>query len=442
MNTYITTLGCPKNLVDTEACVSILRNAGCTLTENPNKADLLIVSACSFLGMAWQETLEEVQRLAEIKVRVASRKLVLMGCLPTHRKESLRDTLPMVDVFLPNGAHAQLPSIVDAWRRDRVVQQVTPPAGNDRFAGFEDRVLLTPRHTAYVKIAEGCSRRCSFCAIPQIRGKMVSRDPASIVREVCRLRERGVREISLLAQDTTSYRAQGLRFPDLVSQIAATGIDWLRIFYVHPGSLTTDLARRIFEHPEVCRYLEAPVQHASNRILRRMQRPYTRDYLEKLFSGIRVEFPDVRIRSEVIVGFPGESEDDFCELKSFVESVEFSSLGIFAYSSEPNTRAASLDGALPESLIAERVAELTGLRNSIAFGLRDAERGNRYRILVDREHLDEGAHAEHRFAGRHYGQAFDVDGEVMLKGHDVQVGQFVTARITEADVFDLRGEIV
>jgi len=444
MKAYITTLGCPKNLVDTEATVSLLLGEGCTLTNNPDNAELMIVSACSFLEASWQETVEEVQRLASIKADDRSKKLVLMGCLPKHHKEDWRAGLQEVDQFVPAGEHARLPAIVRALRqsgdtggRTLVEENAGRP---DPFAGFESRTLLTPRHTAYVKIAEGCSRRCSFCAIPKIRGRMVSRTVGSIVAEIEGLRDRGVREVSLLAQDITSYYAEGRRFADLVSAIAATGIDWIRIFYVHPGSLTLDLARRLFDHPTVCRYLESPIQHASDRILKRMRRPYSRARIEKLFAGIHRDFPDVRIRSEVIVGFPGESDDDFDELKRFVERMEFASLGIFTYSPESNTAAATLDDEVHDAVKAERAAELADLQSAITFGLHSAERGVVHRVLVDRlrEAVDRDDFA---YAGRYYGQALEVDGEVLLKGNRLPIGEFVDARITDGDVFDLRGEV-
>jgi ribosomal protein S12 methylthiotransferase len=439
MKAYITTLGCPKNLVDTEASAGLLRGAGCTLTDDPGEAQILIVSACSFLEASWQETLEEVERLAEVKSADASKRLVLMGCLPKHRNLNLGDELPMVDRFLPSGAHGQLPALVREWMEHGEGAPVDAPAF-DPFAGFESRMLLTPAHSAYVKIAEGCSRRCSFCAIPKIRGRMLSRTPDSVVREVANLRERGVKEVCLLAQDITSYRSQGHRFDQLVAAIVATGIEWVRIFYVHPGSLTLDLARSLFEHPAVCRYLESPVQHASDRILERMRRPYTRARLEKLFSGIRREFPDVRVRSEVIVGFPGEEEADFDELKQFVEAMAFSSLGVFTYSPEPNTPAAELGGVVPASVKIERATELSDLQGAVTFGLNSAQTGRVHRVLIDRR-ADEPQTGGYGFAGRYYGQAPEIDGEVMVRGVGVTVGEFVNARIVDADVFDLRAEV-
>ncbi len=440
MTAYITSLGCPKNLVDTEATLALLRGEGCTVTEDPADADVMIVNACSFLGAAWQETIEEVGRLSRIKENDRSKKLVLMGCLPKHRTEDWRGQLTHVDQFVPAGEHARLPLLVRAWRDDGDASRSSHEVALDRFAGFERRALLTPSHTAYVKIADGCSRRCSFCAIPKIRGEMVSRPVDSIVGEVEGLRDNGVREVSLLAQDITSYYSDGRRFADLVDAIAATGIDWIRIYYAHPGSLTLDLARRIFGHPAVCRYLESPIQHASDRVLKRMGRPYTRAGLERLFSGMRKEFSDVRVRSEVIVGFPGEEDSDFEALKRFVEETEFASLGIFEFSPEPNTPAAQLDGAVPDDVKRERATELSDLQNAITFGLHDAERGSVHKILVDR-FRDDSLRDGYTYAGRYYGQALEVDGEVLLKGDGLVIGEFVSAVITDADVFDLRGEV-
>ncbi|MEJ2722980.1 MAG: MiaB/RimO family radical SAM methylthiotransferase, partial [bacterium] len=334
--------------------------------------------------------------------------------------------LPWVDHFVPTGGHGLLPALVGAWRDGLATARTPAAVGLDRFMGFEDRVLATPAHTAYVKIAEGCGRRCSFCAIPKIRGDLDCRSVESIVREVENLVGRGVKEVSLLSQDITSYASQGRRFPDLVDAIVRTGIEWIRIYYVHPGSLSLDLARRLFAHPSVCRYLEVPVQHASDALLERMGRRYTRTGVETTLEAIRGEFPDVVIRSEVIVGFPGETDDDFEELKEFVQNIQFSSLGVFCFSAEPNTGAAMLDGTIPDSLKRERMAELTDIQRSVGFGLLERHRGRVRRILVDRQvERDTGLYRGSSHAGRFYGQALDIDGEVFLTGAGLTVGEFV-----------------
>jgi ribosomal protein S12 methylthiotransferase len=442
MKTYFVSLGCPKNTVDAEASLGLLQRAGCTIMDDPRDADLLIVNACSFIDAAWRETLEEVEHLARIKEHDPPKKLVLMGCLPLHRGDGWRESLRFVDHFLPAGGHSLLPSIVESFRGGHDRGRWSPVEGLDRFAGFEKRVRITPRHIAYVKIAEGCSRCCTFCAIPRIRGAMVSRTRDSIVREIETLRENGAREVSLLAQDVALYSDGRKRFADLIGAIVGTGVDWIRILYLHPGSLTIDLARRIFEHPSVCRYLEVPVQHASDRVLERMGRHYTRKHLERVLGGIRSEFPDVVVRSEVMVGFPGEEDSDFDELKSFVESAQFASLGVFVYSREAGTAASSLDGRAAQSAGPERASEIVDIQRSVTFGLLSDQKGRKHRVLVDRL-IEKGAdgHGDCSYAGRYYGQAYEIDGEVYLNARDLTVGEFVEARITNADVFDLEAEL-
>ncbi|HXS10985.1 MAG TPA: 30S ribosomal protein S12 methylthiotransferase RimO [Candidatus Krumholzibacteria bacterium] len=439
MKAYIVTLGCPKNLVDSEATASVLRRSGCDVTGDPAAADVLLVGACSFLDSSWRETVEETRKLSRYKRGAKKKRLVLMGCLPKHRAENLESDLPWVDHFLPTGAHARLKEMMDAWEHDTPVARMLALGDADRFAEFETRELLTATHTAYVKVAEGCNRKCTFCAIPLIRGRQVSRSADSIVREVDNLVARGVKEVTLLAQDIITYRDGSTRFSDLVNRIAATGVDWVRIFYLHPAGLEVRHIEPLFEHPSVCRYLEMPVQHSSSRILERMQRSYDRTHIEKLMAGIRNAFPDVVIRSEVIVGFPGETDAEFDELKGFLGEFAFDSLGVFPYSPEPGTRAPELDGQLHPELIRERATEVTELQEALSFAARSRFQGATLRVLIDRELDADESGAGH--AGRFYGQAPDIDGEVFVTG-DARPGEFAEVRVTETDVFDLSGEVI
>lgn len=437
MKVHLVTLGCPKNLVDSEATLSLLRRSGCESASDPTAADVLVVNACSFLDSAWQETVEETKRLARYKR--GSKRLVLMGCLPKHRGEDLEASLPWVDHFLPTGAHARLPEMVAAWQATSPVARTLVRGDASRFTAFEDRDLLTPSHTAYVKVAEGCNRKCTFCAIPTIRGRQESRAADSIVREVDSLVSRGVREVTLLAQDIVSYRdAAGTHFHELVDRLAKTGVEWIRIFYIHPAGLSVDYIARLFEHPQVCRYLEMPVQHSSTRLLELMKRSYRKEHVEALVTGIRSAFPDVVIRSEVIVGFPGETDDEFEDVKAFVGDFAFDSLGVFPYSPEPGTDAASFAKPVSAAIIADRASELAATQEAASFSARARFRGQVMRVLVDRE-SHEGAGA--RFAGRFYGQALEIDGEVYVAGN-AEVGQFVDARVTDTDVFDLYARVV
>lgn len=439
MKAYIVTLGCPKNLVDSEATASVLRKGGCEVTGDPGAADVLLVGACSFLDSSWRETVEETKKLSRYKRGSKKKRLVLMGCLPKHRAENLEADLPWVDHFLPTGAHARLTEMMLAWNDNAPLARTLALGDADRFAGFEERELLTASHTAYVKVAEGCNRKCTFCAIPLIRGRQVSRSADSILREVDNLVHKGVREVTLLAQDIITYRDGATRFADLVNRIAATGVEWVRIFYVHPAGLELRHIEPLFAHPSVCRYLEMPVQHSSTRILDRMQRSYDRPHIERLMADVRGAFPDVVIRSEVIVGFPGETEPEFEELKHFLGEFAFDSLGVFPYSPEPGTQAPALDGQLHPELIRERASEITELQEALSFAARSRFQGATLRVLIDRELDADESGAGH--AGRFYGQAPDIDGEVFVTG-DTRPGEFADVRVTATDVFDLCGEVI
>lgn len=439
MKLYFVSLGCPKNNVDMEATVSLLSRAGHETVADPESADLLLVNACSFLESAWNETLGELETLAAIKRRGGNKTLVLMGCLPKHRRIDLRKTLPDVDIFLPPGAHGALPGMIG--HRSGSASPVSRAA--DPFAGYEGRILLTPGHTAYVKIAEGCSHTCEFCAIPAIKGPMISRSPDSIRREVEDLVRRGVREISIIAQDPAAYNAGGCRLPDLLDSLAVTGIDWMRLLYIHPASVKMDDLARIFEIPQVCRYLDIPVQHASDRILARMKRGHRIEAVARVLEEIRRIRPDVVFRSEVITGYPGESEDDFELLKEWVESAGIATLGIFVFSPEPGTPAFDREDLVPPEVSAGRHAELVSAHEAFAFGFHSGYIGRILDVLVDRT-LEASAPGgdECRSAGRYYGQSLEIDGEVFLRSGDFPPGRFVTARIVDATIHDLVGEAV
>ena len=445
---YISTLGCPKNLVDSEAAATILCRSGCVVTEDPREADLMLVGACSFLEAAWRDTVEELERLAGFKRPKrpggagSGKRLVLMGCLPKHRGEDLERELPFVDHFLPTGAQERLPALIEAWGRSRHgPERFIDGNGADRFAGFEDRIRFTPAHSAYVKVAEGCNRKCAFCAIPTIRGRLENRPLSAVVAEMKRLAEKGVKEVTLLSQDIASYRDGPARLVDLVDAAAQTGVPWVRVFYLHPAGITVGHVRRLFSHPSVVRYLEMPVQHVSTRLLRLMRRSHDGAHVVRLLDGIRSEFPDAVIRSEVIVGFPGETERDFKSLVRFVEEFQFESLGIFPYSREPGTAATALDGVVPEPVVRQRVEELAAAQEGVSFAVQSGRIGKVFDVLVDRvADREEGGESGHRWVGRFYGQAPDADGEVYIEAERLPVGRFVRVRITDADLFDLRGE--
>jgi len=445
---YISTMGCPKNLVDSEAAAGVLGRAGCELTDEPAEADVLLVGACSFLQSSWTDTVEEVERLAAFKDH-AKKRLVLMGCLPLHRDLDLEKELPEVDHFVSTGAHERLEQLARIWRNgagegprgtSREPSRFVDAVGADRFAAFTDRPLMTPPHTAYVKVAEGCNRRCSFCAIPAIRGRHAARPISAVVSEVEGMAARGVREVTLLSQDMVSYRDDDGGFTDLVGEVAKTGVDWIRLFYLHPAGLSLDRVRRLFEHESVVRYMEMPVQHVSDDLLKRMRRSHDRAHVERLVAGIRSEFPDTVIRSEVIVGFPGETDTHFEELLDFVQEIQFDSLGIFNYSPEQGTEAAGFPGAVPEAVARHRVEELTAAQEAVSFGVQAAWVGKSLDVLVDRRCRPDEQQPDGAVAGRFYGQAPEIDGEVFVATDAAEIGNFMKVRITDSGVFDLTGE--
>ncbi len=424
MRVHLVTLGCPKNLVDSEAALGLLARAGCRPCNDPRRADLLVVNACSFLEAAWRETVDELRRLDGL--RRPGQRLVLMGCLPRHRRLDLRAELPFVDHVVPSGEHARLVDLASA----RAV--TSGRATVDHFAGYDERLRLGGRHAAYVKLAEGCNRACTFCAIPAIRGRQRNRPAREIVAEVEALVADGVREVTLLAQDIVSWRDGAMRLPELAADIARTGVPWIRVFYVHPAGIDAAWIERLFTVDAVCRYLEMPIQHASDRILAAMRRGHDAAHVVDLLRAARAAFPDLVVRTEVVVGFPGETDDDFDALRRAVEELAFDSLGVFPYSPEPNTPAASLGGRVDPALVRQRAADLADLQEAVAFGVRSRLIGTRQRVLV--EHSEPGG-----VWGRFYGQAPGIDGRVRVRGTSAPPGAFVDAWIRDADAHDLDG---
>jgi ribosomal protein S12 methylthiotransferase len=289
-----------------------------------------------------------------------------------------------------------------------------------------------------VKVAEGCNRRCSFCAIPKIRGRHEMRPVPDIVGEVEGLVDRGVREVTLLSQDLVSYGSGGSDFADLVEEVVKTGVDWIRLFYLHPAGLSLRRVERLFRHESVVRYLEMPIQHVSDRLLERMRRSHDRKRIENLIADVRRAFPGTVIRSEVIVGFPGETDDEFEELVEFVNEIRFDSLGIFIYSPERGTEAAGFPDAVGEEVARHRAGELNSVQEAVSFGVQAARVGNTFDVLVDRRCGPE-EHAGGAVAGRFYGQAPEIDGEVFVAKGAAGVGEFVRVQITDCGVFDLTG---
>jgi ribosomal protein S12 methylthiotransferase len=434
-------LGCPKNLVDGEVMLGALQAAGYRVTTEADAADILIVNTCAFIREAKEESVNAILEMAARKREGRCRALVVAGCLPQRYRGELLPLLPEVDAFVGTGEYPRIAAVCaevlrGTGRRDWA------QSGTVLHHDLLPRLRSTPRHFAYVKISEGCDHRCTFCAIPGIRGRHASRSAASVVAEVGRLAAEGVREVSLVAQDSTAYgRDRGERegLADLLRALAAVeGIEWIRVHYAYPASVTPGLIRAMAEEPKVCRYLDIPLQHLDEAMLRAMGRGGTGDGIRRLLARFREAIPDLTIRTSFIVGFPGETEARFETLLRGVEELQFDRVGVFAFSPEEGTGAEALGGRVPRRVALARRRRLLAAAEQVAQAHGRRLVGTRARILVD------GPSPESPLVmqGRTAAHAYEVDGVVFLSGGPVRPGTFVRGRIAAARGHDLVAEVL
>jgi ribosomal protein S12 methylthiotransferase len=435
---HFVSLGCPKNLVDGEIMQGMLVRDGHELVLDPGQADVLVVNTCSFIDEAKEESIDAVLELARYKEDGRASRLIVTGCLAERYGTVLRESMPEVDVFVGTGDFLALPKLLvaEAPKPAYVGAQHVLPAAD------APRVQSTPFYTSFLKIAEGCNRTCSFCIIPKIRGRQESRSIASLVEEARRLADGGVREVSLIAQDLTSYgsdRDDGASLTRLLEALLEVdGIDWFRLLYMYPQHVTDELLRLVAREGRICSYLDMPLQHVSDRMLRAMRRggEGTAARLRELVARIRDRVPGVVLRSSFIVGFPGETEEDFAELLSFLEDCRFERVGVFRYSHEEGTAAYGLAGQVPEKVKEARRRRAMRLQARISRASNAALVGETLPTLVCGQ-LDNG-----RWYGRTQGQAADIDGVVLLRGAAMETGAIVPVRITRAGTYDLEGALI
>src|SRR5436190_13280038 len=460
-------LGCPKNLVDSEVMMGLSQQGGHTLTSDPADADVLVVNTCAFIDKAKEESVNTILELAEYKKTGQCKRLVVTGCLAERYRDELREQIPEIDAVLGTG---QVPEIVGALGLDaRRPIAATPiqllrsngelivlpgarslePGALGTTSGAlptyiydadTPRLLATPRHYAYIKIAEGCDYKCGFCIIPTLRGHYRSRPHDSIVREAEALAARGVKELLLISQDTTFYgidRGERGALARLLGALQRVeGIEWIRMLYLYPTTIGDDVLDAMAAHDKVCRYVDLPLQHASDAVLKRMKRPGTRASYEKLLDRIRTRVPDVALRTTVIVGYPGETAEDFAELQAFVKSIEFDHLGVFTYSHEEGTSAHALADDVAAGTKERRRSSLMAQQKKIVARAHRARVGRQVRLLVD------GPSTDHELVlrARTAGQAPDIDPLVYLTDCDpseVTAGQFLEAEIVSSREYDL-----
>ena len=437
MKVGFVSLGCAKNLVDTEVMLGIMQSRGIELTTNPAEADILIVNTCAFILSAKEESITTILNLAEYKSG-RCRSLIVAGCLGQLYKRELLDEMPEVNAIIGTGAWNRIMEAIAETLSGRRVILI-----GEREIIYDSktpRILTTPNYTAYVKIAEGCNNRCSFCSIPLIRGRQISRPIEDIKSEVERLASQGVKEINLIAQDTTAYGTDLYGKPKLVEllrELVKIDVHWLRILYSYPRRFSDELIDLIAAEPKICNYVDLPLQHASNKILKRMNRPDTRESIEVLLKKIRAKIPGVVIRSTFIVGFPGETDEDFLELKNFLQEQRLDKVGIFTYSREENTAAYNFPDQISEEVMQERYHDLMSMQSLISQELNEALEGQELEVLI--EGRDE--EVQQVVAGRSYRDAPEVDGLIYIEndGHS-KAGDLVRVKVLAGFVYDIAAE--
>ena len=429
-------LGCNKNRVDTETALGLLRDRGFRIVSDPSLADILIVNTCGFIDPAKEESINTILEMSEYKESGQCRLLVVTGCLAQRYENELLSEMPEIDLLLGVNQYASLPDqILKALNGEKA------HACSDDYSYFEhDRVLTTPFYSAYLRIGEGCSNRCTFCAIPLIRGPYRSRDEEAILLEAENLAARGVRELILVAQDTTRWGTDGgghSKLPSLMKKISAIpGLDWLRVLYCYPDETSDELLDLLAGTPNICPYLDIPVQHINSEILKRMHRLGTREDILRCVEGAKKR--GLTVRTTLITGFPGETEDQFQELLDFVAEARFDRLGAFAYSPEEGTPAARMKDQLPEEVKQDRLDRLMKLQAEISLENNLRRVGTVEKVLV----TDFG---EDGFAlGRSRLEAPETDGEIVFScgNRRPEIGSFVSVRLIRAETYDLIGEMI
>ncbi len=440
MKAGFVSLGCAKNLVDTEVMLGIMREHGIELTTEPADADILIVNTCAFILSAKEESITTILNLAEYKQHGRCRALIAAGCLGQLYKRELLDEMPEVDAVIGTGAWNRIMEAIEEALSGRRVILI-----GEREIIYDaktPRIRTTPNYFAYVKIAEGCNNRCAFCSIPLIRGRQISRPIEDIRAEVERLAQAGVKEINLIAQDTTAYGTDLYGRPKLVEllrELVKVDVHWIRILYAYPKRFSDELIDLIAAEPKICNYVDLPLQHASNKILKRMNRPDSRESIEALLKKIRAKIPGVVIRSTFIVGFPGETDEDFLELKNFLTEQRLDKVGVFTYSQEENTAAYDFPDQIPEEVMQERYHDLMSLQSLISQELNEELEGTELEVLIESRDQE----VSEVVAGRSYRDAPEVDGLVYIENDNrSKAGDIVRVKVLAGFVYDIAAERV
>ena len=432
-------LGCPKNTVDSERVLGDLVTSGYDLTPDEEDAEIIIVNTCGFIESAKKESIDAILEMAQKKIDGKCQKLIVTGCLAERHTQELLDEIPEIDHMLGVGQYPQLKNILEEGDFDSRNHVATPA---EYYESYTDRLLTTAFYTAYLKIAEGCSNRCAFCIIPKMRGPMRSRSPESILAEAENLAQRGVKEFNIISQDTTMYGFD-LAMKDglerlLKGMAKIDGVEWMRLLYCYPTFLNSDVIDYIASEEKVCRYIDVPLQHTHDEMLKSMKRQETEGGVRKMIEELRLKIPEIALRTTFITGFPGETDEHFKHMLRFICEMQFDHVGIFTYSDEEGTTAFDYPGRVPEEVKEERKNILMEFQKEIALRKNQEKVGQVESVLV------EGFDAQENYimTGRLASQAPDIDGQVILEKCEAEPGEIIPVRITAAADYDLVAEPV
>ena len=439
MKILFVSLGCDKNLVDSEMMLGMLEEKGFTFTDDESEADIVVVNTCCFIGDAKEESINTLLQMGELKDSGQIKALIAAGCLAQRYREEIQKEIPQVDAVIGTTAIADIAA---------AVEEVLAGCGHNHYEDINaepvtgrKRVVTTGGHFAYLKIAEGCDKHCTYCIIPKVRGSFRSVPMESLLEEAARLAQGGVKELILVAQETTLYGVDlygEKTLPRLLHELAKiSGIYWIRILYCYPEEITDELIETIASEPKVCHYLDIPIQHASDTILKRMGRRTSEEELRIMIGRLRERIPDICLRTTLISGFPGETQADFEELYRFVDEMEFDRLGVFTYSQEEDTPAAEMPRQVEEAVKEARRDELMELQQEIAFEKAESMVGRILTVMIEGRVADEDA-----YVARTYRDAPNVDGYLFVNtSADLITGDFVKVLVTGSNEYDLIGEI-
>ena len=434
MKVLFISLGCDKNLVDSEEMLGLLRDRGYEITDDETEADVIAINTCCFIHDAKEESIQSILEMAEYRKQGRCKVLLVTGCMAQRYQKEIRQEIPEVDVVLGTTSFEKIVDALDSAFRGIPYEDFESIDYLPMVSA--DRILTTGGYYGYLKIAEGCDKHCTYCIIPSLRGKFRSYPMERLLKQAEKMAQQGVRELILVAQETTLYGKKSLhRLLEELCKI--TGIYWIRVLYCYPEEIYPELVEVIAREPKVCHYLDLPIQHASDRILKRMGRRTSKKQLVEIVRTLREKIPDIVLRTTLITGFPGETQEDHEELMEFVDTMEFDRLGVFTYSPEENTPAAVMKAQISEEIKEDRKAELMELQQEISLERGNSRIGQVLLVMIEGKVADENA-----YVGRTYADAPNVDGYIFVQSPEMFMsGDFVKVRVTGALEYDLIGEI-